>query len=803
MLEALASTTEAGDTDQILQAVLPIIDAELFGEVADAKEANEFAGNYREAKTCRAGDTCYLLVKNASFEACTTEFIQFFRQRLSVCSNPKFRQRLSDLLRQFSNGVLDSKSSTLEELFSFIYDTIDDGMSKEEKAIAISEASAGMAGSSNIPLLLENKPTVADRYEALIVEFALKILLSGLKKGHLDVRKVEVLGLLDPILPLLVRCLRSRHSPVSSHALKCVCLMVRLPLPGLGETADVAGNTVMAMLDKVGSSSDPVAQDCFNFLAKILQEGKSFNPTNDQVNSLLILIQGDLEEHSHRHTGFSLFKAMIDRQIMVPGIYDMMDKVQKLMVISQAASVRQASSTLMMKFLLTYPLGEMRLIDHLKFVLKNLSYEFEAGRLQVIDLLQSMMKKLPVELLEVQAEFFFLPMVVSLANDESKSCREQVAKAIESLVERVGSSSSSAMITLTMQWLNSQDKKLRRTASQVMGIIAQAKPKLLNEDDVLHAVSSILSRHSQLVSHGLDCNSMTGVSSHDWQEAYSTLVLLEKLIEHLKMKSLFLQSLVGDNAGEVFVQTWEFVVSLLKYEHLWVRKSAVRLVMRGFAVMGDTLDGRNADNMFGRFGVTKLSLLLFNTLEAGATDPELVSISAKALVWIAPALHDASDLETEEGGIGNDDHMEKLDMGGLVARMSRIADDRSIGKLEVRLAGLKFLAALTSRLGPEAIKEYLDSIMIPLFRILESSKGPDPEEVRTVAEEIQNHVKRVVGGDFMLASFNRARHEVQEKRLQRKKKDKLLVSASIFSDAQGLIIVCWNPAICSSSRFEV
>lgn len=55
----------------------------------------------------------------------------------------------------------------------------------------------------------------------------------GLKRGSLGGRTPEATAQLDPLLPLLARALRSRHSTSVSLALRCMCHAVRLPLPGL------------------------------------------------------------------------------------------------------------------------------------------------------------------------------------------------------------------------------------------------------------------------------------------------------------------------------------------------------------------------------------------------------------------------------------------------------------------------------------------------------------------------------------------------------------------------------------------
>lgn len=55
---------------------------------------------------------------------------------------------------------------------------------------------------------------------------------------------------------------------------------------------------------------------------------------------LLALGFEDLEEAAARQNAFSLLKAVIGRRVVVPEVYDLMEKVQGLMVRSMSAPVR-------------------------------------------------------------------------------------------------------------------------------------------------------------------------------------------------------------------------------------------------------------------------------------------------------------------------------------------------------------------------------------------------------------------------------------------------------------------------------
>lgn len=70
----------------------------------------------------------------------------------------------------------------------------------------------------------------------LLLELALQLLHACLKGNHggggLGATRQQSLAAIDPLLPLLVRCLACRHASTVSLALKCLAMAVTLPLPG-------------------------------------------------------------------------------------------------------------------------------------------------------------------------------------------------------------------------------------------------------------------------------------------------------------------------------------------------------------------------------------------------------------------------------------------------------------------------------------------------------------------------------------------------------------------------------------------
>ena len=58
---------EAGALDDVISDTIPVVEAELFGQVSEEKEANAFVGGCKEAKRLRAYATYQLLARGVTF----------------------------------------------------------------------------------------------------------------------------------------------------------------------------------------------------------------------------------------------------------------------------------------------------------------------------------------------------------------------------------------------------------------------------------------------------------------------------------------------------------------------------------------------------------------------------------------------------------------------------------------------------------------------------------------------------------------------------------------------------------------
>ena len=321
LLEAhVQAGVSPGQLDACVEPLLPTLEGDLFGEVAAAKDVAAFAGKYKEAKRCRAYEAYAHLAAAVTFTPPTTssrsssssafdQLLQLVREKLPAAGSPATRAKLEQLLTAAARGLRSNPSVTAETLAAWMGVQLDQTLRVEEAArakalgpvgAAVSTAAAAAGGAAtrkkgrgpaNPPPAaaapaaaaadvdsVEGEEAAAAAAAAaatsdgsahlyLMSHFVLSVLGSAMKKGVLGGSSREVLGLLDPLLPLLVRGLGSRHMGTVQASLKCLAMCVSLQhLPGLPAAAVSAGKAVSSLLRKVPDAAHPLAQDCFKLL---------------------------------------------------------------------------------------------------------------------------------------------------------------------------------------------------------------------------------------------------------------------------------------------------------------------------------------------------------------------------------------------------------------------------------------------------------------------------------------------------------------------------------------------------------
>ena len=91
------------------------------------------------------------------------------------------------------------------------------------------------------------------------------------------------------------------------------------------------------LLQNTPSTTTPIAQECLRLLASFLRTCPEWAPSTAQLQLLISWSLSDVEEAAAQNAAFALLRGVIKRRLVVPEVYDVMGKVEDLMIKSQVS----------------------------------------------------------------------------------------------------------------------------------------------------------------------------------------------------------------------------------------------------------------------------------------------------------------------------------------------------------------------------------------------------------------------------------------------------------------------------------
>eukprot|EP00850_Spirogloea_muscicola_P011766 SM000074S21676 [mRNA] locus=s74:346390:362774:- [translate_table: standard] len=593
ILYKMAPVLRPGEIDDTsLNKLLSIIENDVMGEVAEEREVEAIASKMKETRHMRSFDSLRLLSQAVDFQKSGNRLLGPVRASAARSSaKPGTKAKLKEMLRQIAIGVQANATCTPNALLVFVYSLVQEGLT----TVATPSAKAPAAKDVTVAASLPRASIVADPNAYLSLDFALQLLHAGLKRWRLDGKDLQLLAMLDPIVALLCRCLVNKYDSVLAQAIKSLCILVRLPLPAIGQFGqEILGKAFEIVGGRSVRSGGEVVQACLKLLSTLLQHCSTIQISNEQ---LLLLLQAgvfaDLEAGATRSTAFSLLQAVLSRGLVVPEIYDLMHSVAELMVRSYTPAVCQLCAQALLKFLLDYPLGPKRLQQHIDFVVSNLSFEHASGREAAMEMLHAIILKFPASVVEEQAEGLFVPLAARLVVDTDPRVRAMVGVVVKALLARVGPHMGPKLLAFAFTWLRGDDARLWRPAAQIIGYAVEVMGAQFEKhaEEWLEACTRILRLALALDPHeaarpppaagvegGTSEGGQVGARALRWQEAYFCLAATEKLL------SMLPQLVLHPGTKDL----WSLSDELLLFTHLWVRKAAARLVGLRLAAHGSS-----------------------------------------------------------------------------------------------------------------------------------------------------------------------------------------------------------------------
>ncbi|XP_031736395.1 small subunit processome component 20 homolog isoform X2 [Cucumis sativus] len=824
LLSKLFTGPATGKIDYLLDDLISVAEKDILGEVAEEKEVEKLASKMKETRKQKSFDTLKLVAQSITFKSHALKLLRPVTDHMKKHLTPKAKTKLENMLSSVAAGFESNPSVNQTDLLVFNYGLIKDGIKVENGQGGISSLVDANKHSRDVSrgknfscqTILAKAPC-----SHLIMVFALKLLHGYMKKMQLGKGDAQLLAMLDPFVLLLGDCLTSKYEDVLSLTLRCLTLLLRLPLPSVKSQADKIKGVVLLIAQSSVDPRNPLVESCLRLLTVLLRNEKVTLST-DQLH---LLIQFPLFVDIDKNPSFvalSLLKAIVSRKLVVPEIYDLAIRVAELMVTSQVEPIRKKCGKILLQFLLDYHLSEKRLQQHLDFLLSNLRYEHSTGREAVLEMLHATVVKFSKSVVDSISETLFFHLVACLANDQDHHVRSMAGLVIKSLIDRISPGPQHNILESSLSWYSEGKQQLWSVAAQVLGLLVEVE-----------ALKEAFERRIQtvlLVARGI-LQSVVDVSMSEqidmyaestitfWKEAYYSLVMLEKLMH--QFPQLFFEN--------DFQDIWEMISHLLLYPHMWIRSISNRLIASYFRKIVIENSGRTSERSLGAYSLMKPSRLFFIAtsfccqLKSQLTDKD-ADLIEQNLVFAIRGLHSVIGevenvdsypfwstleeseqrlflkafqlLDSEKGksmllphmtGVFNQndagpEQIRRLLISNLIKQMGKVALQTDTIQMTVVF---NVFRNISSQISIEDCERYVFEILLPLYRVREGFSGKViPESMIQLAQEVCDKIQNCLGIQKFVQVYSQIMKSLKTKRDKRKQEEKRMAVINPMRNAK-------------------
>ncbi|OAG11326.1 uncharacterized protein CC84DRAFT_1106724 [Paraphaeosphaeria sporulosa] len=619
LLVELAEQLKPGDLDYCVTDIMDVIMDDIFGVTGQEKDAEEYISKMKEVKSSKSFDTMDIIARSTSpsnLYALVSPIKSLLQEKL----NARMVQKIDELLRRIGLGVLQNPTVNDRDILVFGYELIQEvykSNNSTEKAefveprnkkFLINMKGAAKSGARQSTAL----------YNYKLIRFSLDILRTVLRKHE----ELQTPQNLTGFLPVIGDALIANQEELQTSAIRLLSTIIKVPMKELDENCPVYVTESVRLIKGATSSNSEIAQASLKLITSVLRERPNVQIREQDLAHLLKRILPDIDEPDRQGVTFGFLKAVMTRKIVITEVYELMDKVAAMMITNQTQSARQIARSTYFHFLMEYPQAKNRFKKQLEFLLKNLRYDYVEGRQSVMEAVSLILNKVGEKVLEDNLGMMFIPLVHSMANDDSADCRTMAGALVKTIFERANSQQLKSFTADLKEWLiQDEDAGLKRLGIQCWGLyleVADAKPKELEfvMEQLRATLDVCLERRDE----------------EDWELIYYSLTVFSKLTKPWPDYTLSSESM------------WRSIRACVSYPHAWVKLTAAKLVGTFFADVSTAnsesgldsvpLKGSRGLELTEEMGI-KLTHLFLRHLESLNTSEELCIQSVRNLAFLA------------------------------------------------------------------------------------------------------------------------------------------------------------------------
>ncbi|KAI8939035.1 hypothetical protein NX059_004875 [Plenodomus lindquistii] len=569
ILVKLSDQMKPGNLDYCLADIVDVVMDDTFGITGQEKDAEEYISKMKEVKSSKSFDSMDIVARSAT-PSHIIKLVLPIKSLLIEKLNARMVQKIDELLRRIGLGILQNPTVNNRDILVFCFELIKetyDASATTDKKIKIDP--------KNKRYLINNRGAAksgarlsTSSYLYKMIRFGMDILRTVLRK-HDELQTPQNLA---GFLPVIGDAMVQGQEEVQVSAVRLLTTIIRVPMTELDLNCPVYIDEAMRAIKGALSSNTELAQASLKLVSAVLRERPNVEIKERDIGHLLKRMLPDLDEPDRSGVTFGFLKAVMNRHFDVPEMYEAMDKVAEMMITNQTKSARDIARSHYFQFLTSYTQSEKRFKKQMEFLLKNLRYEHMEGRQSVMEALDLVLTKaLPRFPEKAQYDYhgmMFLPLISTVANDDSSKCRELASLLVKRLFQHASERRLQNFATDLKGWLE-QDENigLRRLSIQCWGFYFEA----VDHDEEPKELSQVLDQADAIVDLCL-----TRREEDDWELLYYALTLLSKICKQYPdtMFSARKDSL------------WTAIEASASYPHMWVKLKSAELLGTYFSHLG-------------------------------------------------------------------------------------------------------------------------------------------------------------------------------------------------------------------------
>jgi U3 small nucleolar RNA-associated protein 20 len=544
----------------------------------------------------------------------------------------------------------------------------------------------------------------------------------------------------------------------------------------------VAHKEAIKAISMSPTTTSDLSQSALKLISIILRDRREIPMRDAALDMLLGKLKDDLTEPMYRHVTFNFLRSVLDRKLETASVYDTLDHVGTIMITNDDKDTRDLARGAFFQFLREYPQKRNRWEKQLKFIVANLKYEREGGRLSVMEVINLLLKKSADEFAQEVAATCFIPLVFVLANDDSEKCQLAAAELIKEVFRVADKERLSKFMILLRSWVEQDaNPAVLKLALHAFGLYFEGRePSARDSKDldlVTNKLAEVLGDDEALES--------------DWELANIALTTVQALV--LKHP----QKVLAPDSNPL----WLAVQACLAHTHDTVKLTSIKLLSMYLADFARNASKGQKLPLAGSHGleldkqdIDDLVRLALGILSAPEVDEALAQEAVQIIMFSGSYLENAkADEEAGEGDEAEEDEDNEEKEGIQVAdtkylfwKLAAIIRKERQPRAEMlvsKLAAMDLIEAFALKTPIETLIASAKTIIRPLRNLTDPSiRQPFSlnelfktrfETLKGKAQTVMEMLQRRLGSKEYTTALLAVGERVRERRQQRSSKRKI------------------------------